>query len=279
MDNIGQALAWAKRVLENAGIQDAGRSAHVLLKFVLQCSDSKIYAHQEDAMTSKQQKYFAELIERRAKHEPVAYLVGSKEFMELHFFVTPSVLIPRPETEILIEQIEILAKSKSIKTLLDVGTGSGIIAICAKKFFPHLEVGAVDISEDALAVAKKNALHHEVDIHWKKSNLFEHVNGVFDCIVSNPPYIAKEVIPTLEKDVQQEPFLALDGGVAGMDVLQKLIESARAHLTPRGYLMMEIGHDQRHQVLSTLEQNGYTDVVFVKDFQGIDRIVKANWKG
>ena len=212
-------------------------------------------------------------VEKRLKHIPLGYIFGKSYFYGREFIVNENVLIPRQDTEILIEKIceDINARSEQV-SVLDIGTGSGAIAVTIQK-----ETGskliAVDISEKALEVARQNAKNLEADVKFVKSDLFSNVQGKFDFIVSNPPYIETDVIDTLEDEVKlNEPILALDGGKDGLDYYRKIVEEASNHLNKGGKLYFEIGYDQA-DALKTLMKEKYKDIYVFKDYGNNDRVV------
>lgn len=204
--------------------------------------------------------------------EPIQYITGHQSFMGLDFFVNENVLIPQPDTEMLVE--ETINVSKENYKILDLCTGSGAIATSLKYYLKNAEVMASDISEKALEVAKINADKNGMKIDFIKSNLFENINKKFNVIVSNPPYIKTEVIENLSKEVQKEPHLALDGGQDGLDFYRKIINEAYKYLENDGYLLLEIGYDQKVEVIRLIEENSnYQEIYSKKDLAGNDRIV------
>lgn len=213
-------------------------------------------------------------VEKRLKHIPLAYIFGKTEFYGYELKVNENVLIPRLDTEILIEKLvaDIMARNKEV-SVLDIGTGSGAIAVVVQKE-TGAKVTAVDISEKALKIAKINAQNNGAKVEFVYSNLFENLNQEqFDFIVSNPPYIESEVVKGLEKEVvSNEPILALDGGVDGLDFYRKIIEKAPKHLKPHGKLYFEIGYNQANAV-SSLMKKDFKDIKVYKDYGNNDRVV------
>ncbi len=210
--------------------------------------------------------------EKRSKHIPLDYITGKSNFYGLELSVNNNVLIPRPETELLVE--EVLKLSKQNDKILDIGTGSGAIAIAVKKYL-NAEVTAVDISSKALMVAKQNAKNNIVDIEFLQSDLFSALKGNnYDIIISNPPYIPTQDIKTLDSDVRDyEPHLALDGGESGLEIYQKIIRDLDEYLNIGGYVFFEIGIGQANEIKNMFGKN-YT-VEVKKDYNKIDRIIKA----
>jgi release factor glutamine methyltransferase len=257
--------------------EQARRDAELLLMHRLQISRAGIRAHPLRELTSSESAAFAVDVERRLRHEPIQYITGEQEFYGLALRVTPAVLIPRPETEHLVEAVlERLPKDRAV-AILDVGTGSGAIAIALAVHLPQSMVTAVDLSAPALEVARANALAHGVSerIRFLESDLLEGVSGErFDAIVSNPPYIPSGERDTLHPQVREhEPPQALFAGATGMDVYERLILQARSTLRSGGLLAMEIGAEQQAAVTSLLQ--GWSSIIFVDDLQGIARVVLA----
>lgn len=214
---------------------------------------------------------YMDCIKKRCDGEPYAYIVGHKEFMKLDFVVNRSVLIPRNDTEILVLEAIKLAKAK----ILDMCTGSGCIAISLAKYLNFAEVDAVDISSRALSVAKKNAINNEVKVNFIKSDLFENINKKYDMIISNPPYIKKGDMASLQKEVKKEPKLALEAGEDGLYFYEKIIAKAKDYLTEKGMLLLEIGYDEAKAVTRMLKENNYKKIKKVKDLGGNDRVLIA----
>lgn len=216
---------------------------------------------------------YMELIDKRATHVPLQYITGHQEFMGLDFMVSPAVLIPRQDTEILVEEVEKVCAGKSV---LDMCTGSGCIIISLKKRGQIKSAAAADISEEALAVAKINAAKNEADISFIHSNMFTHIEEKYDIIVSNPPYIETEVIKGLMPEVRDfEPLGALDGDEDGLKFYRILAKESKNHLTQNGMLFLEIGCEQAKDVSELLAENGFENIRVVKDYAGLDRVVTA----
>ena len=232
-------------------------------------------------LSEDEEKTFNKFIEERLNNRPIAYIVGNREFMGLDFYVQEGVLIPRPDTEVLVEEVIELAKDKGQIEILDIGAGSGAITVSLAKYLENAKLTSVDISEIALEIAKKNAISNNVEdrINFVKSDLFSSLNKnqKFDIIVSNPPYIKREVIDTLDKQVKDfEPYNALEGGIDGLDFYRAITTQAKDYLKEGGVLAYEVGHDQSEDVSKLMEMDGYTNIYTRKDLQQIDRVVIGN---
>lgn len=230
-------------------------------------------------VTEDEFNIFNNLIEDRLNGRPIAYIVGNREFMGLDFYVQEGVLIPRPDTEALVEEIIELCKDKKDLSLLDIGTGSGAITVSLAKYLNNADVKSFDISEIALEIGKKNAINNNVEdkIEFIKSDLFSAIKDTdiqFDVIVSNPPYIPRKDIETLHTQVKDyEPYNALEGGEDGLDFYRDITEQSVNYLKQNGILAYEVGHDQAQDVAEIMKNNGYTKIYTKKDLQGIDRVV------
>ena len=275
MKTIKEAWQQATARLYKFKINDAELDAWYLLSFVTGLTRAEFFVKGEELLTEEQEAEYEALLARRTSHEPLQYIIGTQEFMGLSFVVRDGVLIPRQETELLVEEVLPFAKEKSV---LDMCTGSGcIILSLAKMALPKQAVG-VYISERALDVAKENGKRLEVPITWVQSNLFETVEGTFDVIVSNPPYISSSVIPELMPEVREyEPLLALDGKEDGLFFYREIIKQAKEHLVLGGRIFFEIGHDQGEAVSKLLLEEGYSDIKVKQDYAGLDRIVSARY--
>lgn len=249
-----------------------------LLQKVLGVDRLYILLNLERVLSEDEEQLFNKFINERLNNRPIAYIVGNREFMGLDFFVKEGVLIPRPDTEVLVEEVIKLAKKKDAKNILDIGTGSGAITVSLAKYLENVKVTSVDISDIALEIGKRNAISNEVDdrINFVKSDLFTNIDKEtkFDIIVSNPPYIKREVIETLDKQVKDyEPYNALEGGVDGLDFYRAITKQAKEYLKKGGILAYEVGHDQSEDVSKLMEMDGYTNIYTLKDLQQIDRVV------
>jgi release factor glutamine methyltransferase len=248
------------------------KEARLILAFVLNVNIEKlILISKDDELDEDIVGNYLSLLDKRIRGIPYAYLINNREFMGLDFYVDENVLIPRPDTEILVQCVIDLKK----KNILDLCTGSGCIAISIAKNIKDANVYASDISEKAIEIAKQNAKNNFVDVRFFISNLFENIDEKFDVIVSNPPYIKTNVIKELEKEVKSEPNIALDGGVDGLDFYRKIITDAKKYLNNNGYLALEIGYDQKDEVYNLLTKNNYKNIKVIKDLGGNFRVLLA----
>lgn len=238
-----------------------------------------IHLNLNKELTEEQKIKFIDFAGERINGRPIAYIVEKREFMGLDFFVKEGVLIPRPDTETLVEEIIEICKDRKNVSILDIGTGSGAITVSLAKYIENSSVTSFDISEIALEIGKKNAIINEVDkkIEYIKSDLFTALNDSdikFDIIVSNPPYIKKQDIETLHTQVKDyEPYNALEGGEDGLDFYRKITEQGKKYLNECGILAYEVGHNQAEDVINIMKSNGYKQIYTKKDIQGIDRVV------
>lgn len=257
--------------LRGAGIESV--DARVLLRFVLQASDAQLAAHPERGLTAGEHKRFTALAARRRAGEPVAYLTGSREFYSLAFKVTPAVLIPRPETELLVEAaLESIAPDAQAG-VLDLATGSGCVAIAIAKHRPSARVAAVDISPAALVVARENAKTHAVGVECIESDWFAALAGRrFDLIVANPPYVAEGDAHLEAGDLRFEPRGALVAGPSGLECIEAIVDQAAQFLAPGGRLVLEHGHDQGGCARVLLDAAGYREVATRRDLAGVERV-------
>ena len=263
---------------ELKNIDEADLKLKMILSDLLKEDKSYLVIHKDREISGNIEAEFLKSVERLKQGEPVQYIIGKTEFYGLEFNVNSNVLIPQPDTEILVEEvIDIYNKNYSNYneniTILDLCTGSGAIAVSLKKNLENIEVFASDISTKALEIAKKNANKNNTEITFIESDLFENINTKFDIIVSNPPYIERDVLKTLSEEVKHEPVLALDGGEDGLEFYRKIAKDAKSYLKENGILAIEIGFDQKDSVIKLLEQEGYKDIYSKKDYSGNDRIV------
>ena len=282
---VGRLLNWTKDFLQKKGSDSARLDAEVLLASVLKCQRVNLYTQYEDEVSEAHRTRFRDLVKRRAEGTPVAYLVGKKEFFSLRLNVTPAVLIPRGDSETAV--VEALARLKDVESprAVDVGTGSGCLALACAHQHKTARFIAVDISPEALDVARGNAEKHNLDarVEFRQGDLLAPVadDGPFDLILSNPPYIATDVIPTLDPTVARyEPHLALDGGPDGLRVVARLVAQAVPLLRPGGHLILEIGSDQEAAVRDLVAaQAGLALSPTVRDRANHPRVIHAVREG
>lgn len=276
--NICEAIALAGKVLDDAGVAEGRREAATLLAFALGCDRAYLFAHPEQTVIGDQAKAFREAIGRRASHEPLQYITGRQEFWRSEFLVTPAVLIPRPETEILVEEAVRLLATAEHPRFCEVGTGSGCIAVSILHSVPQATAIATDISAAALDFASENARRHGVSerVEFHEADTLDGVEGMFDLVVSNPPYVPDDAIAGLQAEVRDfEPLVALSGGEDGLDMIIKVINVCPRLLTSGGGVLMEIGFDQSERVGRLLPSKIWKDIEFLPDLQGIPRILRA----
>ena len=272
--NLREVLKQGIEKLKENNIEDASLKAKMLLSEILEMKKEYLIVHEEEILDEPDINTFFEKIDRLVNNEPIQYILNRQDFMGLNLYVDSNVLIPQPDTEILVEEVIALASEKENLKILDMCTGSGAIAISLAKYIKNSNVYATDISENALEIAKDNSLKNITDITFIHSDVFENVKeNEFDFIVSNPPYIETEVIKTLSKEVQNEPHIALDGGEDGLYFYRKISKEAFDFLKQDGYLAFEIGYNQREAVENLLRENGYKNIYSKKDLGGNDRIV------
>lgn len=274
---IKEAIRKGMISLKTNNIQEPNLKSRLLMQYILNKPRQYLLIHDNEELTNKQEKSYLENIEKMIKGVPLQHITHSQEFMKMNFYVNENVLIPRPDTEILVEEVINIAKKTNAKKILDLCTGSGAIAISLAKYIENSQITAVDISEEALRIAKLNAINNNVEdkITFVKSDLFENiVKEKYDIIVSNPPYIKKDFMKKLDKEVQQEPYIALDGGYDGLDFYRKIISEGYQYLKFKGYLCMEIGYDQKQEVFDIIKsQEKYSNTYSKIDLGGNDRIV------
>ena len=279
---IRRLLDWTSDYLKSNGSETPRLDAEVLLADVRKCQRIMLYTAYDEVASEDMRGAFRDLVRRRAEGEPVAYLVGHREFFSLDFKVDKSVLVPRPETEYIVTTLVDLAKEHASgqPTILDVGTGCGVLAICAAKHVSSAAIVATDISASALHIARGNAEEHQVAdrIEFIQSDLFAEIppDQTFDFIVSNPPYIAVNDNSVEPNVVNHEPHIALFAGQDGLEVIRRLVADVGAKLNASGHLIMEIGETQFDAVEKLIRETGvFADVSMVKDQAGLPRVVVA----
>lgn len=271
---IKEVLNKSIEILKNNNIEDAFLKAKIILSSILDVDKSYLIINQEDEIEKKIEDEFFLKINRLCENEPIQYIINNQEFYGYNFYVDKNVLIPQPDTEILVEEVIKLAKNKEkYLKILDLCTGSGAIAVSLYKNLNNVEISASDISKEALNVAKLNIQKNECKIKLIKSNLFENVNEKFDIIVSNPPYIETSTIKNLSKEVQNEPYIALDGKEDGLYFYKEIAQNANDYLNNEGIIAFEIGYNQKESVEKILEENNFINIYSIKDLSGNDRVV------
>lgn len=269
---IQEILSSTIKQLNSNNVEEPNNKAKRLLAFVLNVPKEFLIINDNKELNKKQGVKYKKCIERLIKGEPIQYIIGKQEFMGIDLIVTNDVLIPQPDTEILVEETIKVAKQYDKPKILDLCTGSGAIAIAIKKYIPEAEIVASDLSSKALRIANNN--DRTKKIRFILSDLFENINEKFDIIVSNPPYIKTEEIKTLSKEVQNEPLMALDGGQDGLYFYEKIIKQANSYLNQNSYLCLEIGENQKNEIIKKIQYNGkYTNIQTYKDLGGNDRVI------
>lgn len=274
---IKEALNKGMIMLKNNNIESPKLKARLLLQYILKKPRQYLIVYDNEEISKKEQWEYFVNIEKISQGVPIQHITHTQEFMKMDFYINEDVLIPRPDTEILVEEVIKIASKINKPRILDLCTGSGAIGISIAKNVQNAEIYAIDISEKALEVAKKNAENLGVKdkIKFIKSDLFSKLGKMkFDIIVSNPPYIKRTDIHLLSEEVQKEPKIALDGGIDGLDFYRKIAKEATYYLKLGGYLCFEIGYDQKIDVIEIIEnEHKYIDTYSKKDLYGNDRIV------
>lgn len=282
--NIKQILDYGIIILKESNIEEPILKARMLLANILNQPKEYLLIHETEELNLNDTNKYKEGIKKLVNNMPIQYIINKQEFMGLEFYVDENVLIPQPDTEILVEEVIKICKeihfhnkNKKIR-ILDLCTGSGAIGISLKKYIQNSEITLSDISNKALEIAKKNCINiiENTEINIIESDLFEKidVNNKFDIIVSNPPYIETKTIQTLDKEVQKEPKLALDGGEDGLNLYRRIIKKAHNYLSDNGILVLEIGYNQKDKVINLIRtSNMYREVYSKKDLSNNDRIV------
>ena len=281
--NYRECYEEGRRILAEAGIEEADLDARLLLEHICHTNRNDLLVHGDRDVDNCQTTEYLQWIEKRSERIPLQHLTGTQDFMGLTFKVSDKVLIPRQDTEILVE--EVLRELHDGMRVLDMCTGSGCILISLLHYSNDCEGVGADISEDALEVARENAerilgVSRGQDVSLIHSDLFENIEGKFDIIVSNPPYIRTEVIDTLMPEVKEhEPFGALDGKEDGLYFYDKIIKECRSFLQRGGMLFFEIGYDQAADVSRMMEEVGFQEINVVQDYAGLDRVVYGTYLG
>ena len=274
---IMEAIKKGMIELKKSNIESPKLKSRLLMQFTLNKPRQYVIVNDMKELNKDEEKKYFDAILKMRKGIPLEHITHQKEFMKLNFFVDENVLIPRQDTEILVEEVIKIAQKINAKKILDLCTGSGAIAVSLAKYLPETEITAIDISNEALKIAKKNAINNEVEnqITFISSDMFTNLNDEkFDIIVSNPPYIKRNVIESLDKEVKKEPYIALDGGEDGLSFYRKIIKESYKYLKYGGYLCLEIGFDQKMDVIELIENEEKFDNTYSKkDLYDNDRIV------
>ena len=273
---IAEILQWTKQYFSGKGVDNPRLDAEVLLSHILQRDRLYLYVHYDQPLSPAELKEFRDCVRRRAARIPVAYITGEKEFFGLTFSVSPAVLVPRPETELLVETAIYRLQDKPSAQILDLGTGSGAIAVSVLSRLPEATGVAVDISPDALDIAKNNAKRHGLEerLEFRLGDFWQPVTGqLFDAILSNPPYIPVGDIAALSPEVRNEPVLALDGGKDGLAYYRRLLREGCFQLVPGGFMAFEIGVSQAGDIRQLAAQSPFAIADILSDYAGIERVV------
>lgn len=274
---IGDLVFFGHKELVNTA--SSRIEAEMLLSYVTKQNKLTLYQNWLHKVDKSSEFRYKQLLKKRSKGTPLCYLTNKREFFALSFFVNQHTLIPRHETEVLVEEAISRIKHYPIQPvkMVEIGTGSGAISIALAHHCLDLQIDALDISEEALCVAKENARNHQMlhRIHFFQSNLFNEIPEIrhYHFVISNPPYIPDVEIPTLSREVQAEPRIALDGGKDGLEVITSLIRQSKRYLVPGGCLLFEIGYQQKLAVFKLMKQSGFTDLFVKNDLSGIPRVV------
>lgn len=277
---LKEAYLIGKDKIKCAGIDNPALEASLLISKVFGIDKIDIYTQPEIEIDGERLKEFEEIIERRLGREPIGYILGETEFYSRKFFVGSGVLIPRPETEKLVEEALNIIRNISSPLVIDVGTGSGCVAIVIGSERSDSMIIASDISFDAILVAKENAKRLDVhNVSFVNSNFLDFVKeGSFDIVVSNPPYISETELSRLEPDIRDfEPIVALDGGEDGLDCIRRVASGAISVLKSGGWCIMEIGANHNKEAIGIFKTIGYRDISFLEDLSGIKRVIKGRW--
>ncbi len=273
-DTYQKLLREGERFLSS--FPEAKTDSFLLLSFLTGMTRADFFLKREDTPSEREKMEYLGMLKKRASHIPLQYITGEQEFMGLPFYVNENVLIPRQDTEILVETALPFVSGKKV---LDLCTGSGCIAISLAVLGKPVSCLGTDVSRQALETAERNAERNHAGVSFLQSDLFEQIKGKFDVIVSNPPYISTEVVESLQKEVKEhEPRKALDGGADGLEFYRKIIIQGRRFLKEDGILLFEIGHDQREAVCTLMQTAGFYNVAWKKDYAGLDRVV-FGWLG
>ena len=278
MTTILNLLSTSRKILEKNGVEDADRSTEVLLGSALGVDRAYLFAHANDEVSKETLEKFFTALNYRKQFCPTAYLLGKKEFYSQDFFVNQDVLIPRPETEHIVDvAINILEKNEEeYPVVVDVGTGSGVIGLSIKRLYPKAKVTCLDISEKALVVARQNAEVQKMDVTFMQSDLLESFHQTPQLVVANLPYVREDEMEGLSKDIRKfEPPIALYGGKDGLDAIRSLIHQSWSYLDNYGALLLELGKGQASEVEKIMKKKGFRHVEFVFDLSGVPRGIQG----
>ena len=272
--NYTEAFLLGMQKLKEAQLEEAQLDARLLLEEICGTDHNTLLCHGDREVSEKEEEQYRKAIEQRAQHVPLQHILGYQDFMGLRFHVNEHVLIPRQDTEILVE--EAMRYLHDGMRILDLCTGSGCILLSLLHYSNDCEGVGVDISQEALQVAAQNAELLGIKADFLNSDLYEKVTGKFDLLVSNPPYIERAVIPTLMEEVREyDPYIALDGGEDGRDFYRRIIGGAQDYLKRGGQILMEIGSGQAQAVSELLREAGFKEIDVCRDFAGLDRVVSG----
>lgn len=273
---VEELLKEGKQILINNKIEDANIIARILLEHILKIQRQELIKKLEEEVEKEEKQEYEKEIQNIIQGMPLQYITNKQEFMKLSFYVDENVLIPQPDTEILVEEVLSISNKESKNKILDICTGSGCIGISLAYYLQNAKITMSDISKKAIEIAEKNAKNNGIieKVEIIESDLFKNIKEQFDIIVTNPPYIETKTISSLAKEVQKEPKLALDGGEDGLLFYRKIIEEAPNFLKNNGYLCMEIGYNQKEKVIELAKQKGiFVKIEAKKDLAGNDRII------
>ncbi|MCI8956772.1 MAG: peptide chain release factor N(5)-glutamine methyltransferase [Eubacterium sp.] len=268
-------MAQAEEILDAAGITESRIDSWLLAESILGVCRRDLFLEPCKSVSKEQAQKYLDAVSVRAEHIPLQHITGRQQFMDFEFIVNEDVLIPRPETELLVEQVVSYIKDDEVK-VLDMCTGSGCIAVSVDRMCVNADVTAADISKKALKVAGENNMRNKGGVTFVQSDMFENIHGTYDIIVSNPPYIPTSDIEVLMEEVREhEPHLALDGSADGLKFYREICRNADNYLNKNGKVFLEIGYDQGGTVPELLRENGFTNIQVLKDLSGNDRMVIA----
>lgn len=273
---IEEAINLGKENLKKENIEDALLKTRLLLCYILDKPKEYLIINNKESLSKEQEEIFLEYLEKLKSGHPLQHITHKQFFRNCELYVDENVLIPRPDTEVLVEEVVKLARKVDASSILDLCTGSGAIGIALSKE-TNAEIVATDISKKALEIAEKNSKLNKAEVKFIQGNLFENIpkENKFDIIVSNPPYIETKTIETLSEEVKKEPKLALDGGIDGLYFYREIAKQAISFLKINGYLALEIGYNQKTLVTKILLENNFMEISTIKDFSGNDRVIIA----